>query len=86
MTAVDGAVSLGSCLEAFFAPEAITWACPAELKVSETHEQSRVQTAACCDAIAAVVGRLPNLQFVHIDGQVLADMRLYLYTDEDSAC
>ena len=33
VTAVDGSISLESCLAAFFASEAITWACPAELKV-----------------------------------------------------
>ena len=30
----EGRISLESCLTAFFAPEAITWACPKELKVS----------------------------------------------------
>ncbi len=52
VTAVDGAISLESCLTAFFAPEAITWACPAELKVSVIMTCNAIRVAAASGVTA----------------------------------
>jgi len=94
VTAVDGSISLESCLAAFFAPEAITWACPAELKVSNDMKPSaHVEIAvflARSDSLDARLRCKPMVEFGMYATARLVTIPQHLLSitscDEDTRC